>query len=370
AHSPLRADDNSRSQQQQQQQRHTEQWPGSNYSSLRTIPPPADSSVLGTHPHTREQTPLADSARASNCSPPSRLEEADMHGSELLLSVRHWSIDVGDSYLADGGSGDGGVVDDDDCVVQMELIDGISELSDMLDVSTTHDDSDYGYSNSNSSTDSFGEPIEHESGILAKTLASPPLPHDDDTAAAAVLTETFSRVALAPVMVIHQLSTPAYISPGTQHGPQTTLTAPTSPDEHLSVAAAVTDQANVERGEALAAEIASGMEPTRAAAAASTSTSTAQNTLAAGTTAATAAAAAAAVTAANNMPLEIMELAGELEISLAREQEDYYSDNVSPANLDPMILQNLGKAVHQQCKLQRQNVQRRKSNMHLGLAGG
>ncbi|KAJ2007840.1 hypothetical protein GGI04_001367 [Coemansia thaxteri] len=475
AHSPLRAGDNSRSQ-QQQQQRHTEQWPGSNYSSLRTIPPPADSSVLGTHPHTREQTPLADSARASNCSPPSRLEEADMHGSELLLSVRHWSIDVGDSYLADverygpaaapnpwqrqhqyeileqlpepedfelpptsaavrrgsspwvareGGSGDGGVVDDDDCVVQMELIDGISELSDMLDVSTTHDDSDYGYSNSNSSTDSFGEPIEHESGILAKTLASPPLPHDDDTAAAAVLTETFSRVALAPVMVIHQLSTPAYISPDTQHGPQTllhsysnrvapvtvdqrlalrfshppatttttaaaaaadvvvatetlhsghtnasTLTAPTSPDEHLSVAAAVTDQANVERGEALAAEIASGMEPTRAAAAASTSTSTAQNTLAAGTTAATAAAAAAAVTAANNMPLEIMELAGELEISLAREQEDYYSDNVSPANLDPMILQNLGKAVHQQCKLQRQNVQRRKSNMHLGLAGG
>ncbi|KAJ2825724.1 hypothetical protein GGI24_003083 [Coemansia furcata] len=70
------------------------------------------------------------------------------------------------------------------------------------------------------------------------------------------------------------------------------------------------------------------------------------------------------------MPLEIMELAGELEISLAREQEDYYSDNVSQANLDPMILQNLGKAVHQQCLLQRQHVQRRKSNMHLGLAGG
>ncbi|KAJ2359959.1 hypothetical protein IW150_007640, partial [Coemansia sp. RSA 2607] len=50
-----------------------------------------------------------------------------------------------------------------------------------------------------------------------------------------------------------------------------------------------------------------------------------------------------------------------------REQEDYYSDNVSQANLDPMILQNLGKSVHQQCLIQRQQVQRRKSNMQLGL---
>ncbi|KAJ1670387.1 hypothetical protein GGF38_001563 [Coemansia sp. RSA 25] len=101
-----------------------------------------------------------------------------------------------------------------------------------------------------------------------------------------------------------------------------------------------------------------------------TSDTTAQAVAATTTSTSTTAVAASVAVAANTMPLEIMELAGELEISLAREQEDYYNDNVSQANLDPMILQNLGKAVHQQCLLQRQHLQRRKSNMHLGLAGG
>ncbi|KAJ2782632.1 hypothetical protein H4R18_002152 [Coemansia javaensis] len=81
--------------------------------------------------------------------------------------------------------------------------------------------------------------------------------------------------------------------------------------------------------------------------------------------------AVAAAVAANSMPLEIMELASELELALAREREDYYSDN-DPAmpSLDPAILQSLGRAVRQQCLLQRQQMQRRKSNMHLGLTGG
>ncbi|KAJ2477862.1 hypothetical protein IWW47_006163, partial [Coemansia sp. RSA 2052] len=117
--------------------------------------------------------------------------------------------------------------DGDDCVVQMEMIDGISELSDMLDMSTTHD-SDYGYSSSNSSTDSFGEPIEHETGILAKSLG----PRMQNIAALTDMSESVSRLAndfsrtalLAPSMVIHQLSTtPSFASPRSeaqQYGPQ------------------------------------------------------------------------------------------------------------------------------------------------------
>ncbi|KAJ2709707.1 hypothetical protein H4R19_004117 [Coemansia spiralis] len=110
-------------------------------------------------------------------------------------------------------------------------------------------------------------------------------------------------------------------------------------------------------------------------------TSTAGSAMAAtaATTTATAHAASAATLGlavpaaapANRMPLEIMELASELELALAREQEDYYSDNdpVLPT-LDPAILQSLGRAVRQQCLLQRQQMQRRKSNMQLGLTHG
>ncbi|KAJ2866119.1 hypothetical protein GGH94_001738 [Coemansia aciculifera] len=464
---------------QHQQQQHYDGWPESRYSSLGTITMPAESSVLGTRPHTREQTPMADSSpRASSYDSPPSQPPMELHDNEQLLSARHWHIDVGDSYIADmdmyaphvapnpwqqrqapsmyhhndvydaleqlpepetlelppttavetslRGADD--IDDDGDSVVQMEMIDGISELSDMLDMSTTHD-SDYGYSNSNSSTDSFGEPIEHETGILAKSLG-PQVQNiaalTDMSESVSRLTDDFSRAALAPVMVIHQLST--------QHGPQTsmhsyfsrvapppgtindqrlsvlasnppdgavsgaaqrltelgvdrdmlpdsysslaqemdsgsaealhsgrtnasTLTTSTSPEEHVPITAVAADTGN-------RAHLVHGP----VAAVSATGTSTAPT--AASATTDIVQAAAAAATTANNMPLEIMELAGELEISLAREQEDYYSDNVSQANLDPMILQNLGKAVHQQCLLQRQHVQRRKSNMHLGLAGG
>ncbi|KAJ2451846.1 hypothetical protein GGI03_006828 [Coemansia sp. RSA 2337] len=319
--------------------------------------------------------------------------------------------------------------DDDDGVVQMEMIDGISELSDMLDMSTTHD-SDYGYSNSNSSTDSFGEPIEHETGILAKSLG-PQVQNiaalTDMSESVSRLTDDFSRTALAPTMVIHQLSTQrgpqpsmhSYFSrvappPGTVNDQRLSVLASIPPDGAVSSAA----QRLAELGGArdmlpdsyssMAQEMDSGSAealhsgrtnastlttstspeehaPPITAVAADTGNEahlvhgpvTAVSAIGTITTPTVAAAdiaqvvaATAATTTANNMPLEIMELAGELEISLAREQEDYYSDNVSQANLDPMILQNLGKAVHQQCLLQRQHVQRRKSNMHLGLAGG
>ncbi|KAJ2488399.1 hypothetical protein IWW37_004833 [Coemansia sp. RSA 2050] len=459
-------------QKRQLQQHRCDGWPESHYSSPSTVKPPAESSVFGTRPHTREQTPEAGSSeRASSYDSPPSQAIVEMHDNEQLLSARHWHIDVGDSYMADmdmygphaapnpwqqrpvplmyhhsdvydaldqlpepetlelppttAAEVAHGVVDDDgECVVQMEMIDGISELSDMLDMSMTHD-SDYGYSNSNSSTDSFGEPIEHETGILAKSLG----PQMQNIAALTDMSESvsrladgFSRTALAPVMVIHQLST--------QHGPQTpmhsyfsrvapppgtingqrlsalasnppdgptaqrleelggegnrdmmpdsysslaqemgsvsaealhsgrtnasTLTTSTSPEEHTPITAVPAAAGNKAHGAvALVSAIGTSTVPT----AVSATTDIVQTV-------------SAAVTVANNLPLEIVELAGELEISLAREQEDYYSENVSQANLDPMILQNLGKAVHQQCLLQRQHLQRRKSNMHLGLAAG
>ncbi|KAJ2703004.1 hypothetical protein H4218_000502 [Coemansia sp. IMI 209128] len=456
---------------QKRQQYHYDGWPESHYSSPGTARPPAESSVFGTRPHTREQTPEADSSvQASSYDSPPSQAVVEMHDNEQLLSARHWHIDVGDSYMADmdmygphaapnpwqqrpvppmyhhsdvyealdqlpepealelppttAAEAAHRVVDDDgESVVQMEMIDGISELSDMLDMSMAHD-SDYGYSNSNSSTDSFGEPIEHETGILAKSLG----PQMQNIAALTDMSESvsrladgFSRTALAPVMVIHQLSTQhgpqtpmhSYFSrvappPGTVNGQRlsvmasnpsdgaaqrlaelgggshrdmlpdsysslaqevgsvsadalhsgrtnaSTLTTSTSPEEHapITAVAAVTGS-RAREAVALVSAVGTSTAPTAVSAA----TDTAQ-------------AASTAVTATNNLPLEIMELAGELEISLAREQEDYYSDNVSQANLDPMILQNLGKAVHQQCLLQRQHLQRRKSNMHLGLAAG
>ncbi|KAJ2331482.1 hypothetical protein GGI00_003233, partial [Coemansia sp. RSA 2681] len=275
----------------QNRQRYDDAWPETHYPPLgRSGQPSADSSLLGTHPHTREQTPVADySVRPSSHSsspppppsPPSRAAAVEIHDNEQLLSARHWHIDVGDSYIADmdmygphaapnpwqqrqappqliyhhgnsvydsleqlaepealelpptttaaemGRIERSADADGDDCVVQMEMIDGISELSDMLDMSTTHD-SDYGYSSSNSSTDSFGEPIEHETGILAKSLG----PRMQNIAALTDMSESVSRLAndfsrtalLAPSMVIHQLSTtPSFASPRSeaqQYGPQ------------------------------------------------------------------------------------------------------------------------------------------------------
>ncbi|KAJ2888707.1 hypothetical protein IWW38_004894, partial [Coemansia aciculifera] len=87
---------------EQKRQQHYDDWPESHYSSLGTILQPADSSVLGTHPHTREQTPVADYAvHISSYSSPPTQAVAEIHGNEQLLSTRHWHIDVGDSYIAD-----------------------------------------------------------------------------------------------------------------------------------------------------------------------------------------------------------------------------------------------------------------------------
>ncbi|KAJ2752361.1 hypothetical protein IWQ56_006748, partial [Coemansia nantahalensis] len=114
-----------------------------------------------------------------------------------------------------------------------------------------------------------------------------------------------------------------------------------------------------------------GTRPEAAEAACSAMAATETAAAAAAAAAATPGPAAVPPAPANLIPLEIMELASELELALAREQEDYYSDNdpVLPT-LDPAILQSLGKAVRQQCLLQRQQIQRRKSNMQLGLTPG
>ncbi|KAJ2743963.1 hypothetical protein GGI20_003344 [Coemansia sp. BCRC 34301] len=448
---------------------HYDGWPESHYSSLGTIQPPADSSVLGTHPHTREHTPMASyslhaSSHGSPSPPLSRQLAVEMHDNEQLLSARHWHIDIDDSHIAamdvygphvapnpwrqqqrqtrpayhphnsmynsleqlpepdalelppttvaEMGPR-GSDTDADDCVVQMEMIDGISELSDMLDMSTTHD-SDYGYStSSNSSTDSFGEPIEHETGILAKSLG--PRLHNiaaltDMSESVSRLASDFSRTALAPDLVIHQMNAPSGVRSEARHGPRpsvhsylghvvslpsatgtprlSAILASNQPNGAARLLSEI-DEASAEalhsgrtnastltmsttglNEHAVAADTGNREHYAQGASASAPGASAAPTAMMALATADTVPTAAATTATANNMPLEIMELAGELEISLAREQEDYYSDNVSQANLDPMILQNLGKAVHQQCLLQRQNVQRRKSNMHLGLAAG
>ncbi|KAJ2723824.1 hypothetical protein GGI07_002363 [Coemansia sp. Benny D115] len=233
-------------------------------------------------------------------------------------------------------------MDDDDDVLQMEAIDGISELSEILDFSLHHSSSDYGYSTSNSSTDSFGEPIEHTVGILSKPLAATELSPD---------AQAVPRTVTTP-HVIHQLGA-AELGTRSRVGTRMAQPSPTQAS-HL---ASFMEVAGAEHNKPQLTGT------TGALAAAASTTSAAASALAS----APAPTLVPAPAAANTVPLEIMDYASELEISLAREQEDYYSDNVSQANLDPMILQSLGKAVHQQCLLQRQQVQRRKSNMHLGL---
>ncbi|KAJ2549603.1 hypothetical protein EV175_004384, partial [Coemansia sp. RSA 1933] len=321
---------------------------------------------------------------------------------------------------------------DEDCIVQMESIDGISELSDMMDIATTHD-SDFGYSHSNSSTDSFGEPIEHETGILSKSLAVPSQSQLRQRVAATATAATrrgagedmidlgsgFSRITLAP-MTIHQLNGSAFAPPvppsalqryaqsrlgaatqagvnADRHGADqilrdalhsgrtntSTLTTSTALGDNIMPDASVEAEATAQTAAAGANTVATTATAAVAAVGASVTgnqgradkalqdadeTTTTSVPVATGTTIA---ASEPVKQADNSAPLEIMEHASELEISLAREQEDYFSDNVSPANLDPVILQNLGKAVHHQCLLQRQHqLQRRKSNMHLGLGTG
>ncbi|KAI9503659.1 hypothetical protein BX070DRAFT_138554 [Coemansia spiralis] len=457
-----------------------------------SVPPnsvavPADSSILGTHPHSREATPIdADTAETGQSA---AQVEKDMHTNDYMLSTRRWHVDIEeDSPAMDASSRDWSqshvpppyrdmhsnmedipepddlvlpptsvslnlprhgprgprdmdknqqqqrrqqqkkpyelgksvlediVNSDDECIVQMESIDGMSELSDILDISTTHD-SEYGYTNSNSSTDSFGEPIEHEAGILSKSLLAPSQ-HDLEQGSTmhvgagedmVDLASGFARVSLTP-MTIHQLNpqafSPSIPSSAMQTFPQQDQ-QPLQPTKIYEAGDVIEFNNNeIRRAEPPRVDVLNSGRTNASTLTTSTAAGEHSISVAAAATAAIAAANGRGGTAAkthpastllayanmpavtgttvggskqsaqqteNLVPLEIMEYASELEISLAREQEDYFSDNVSPANLDPVILQNLGKAVHQQCLLQRQHqLLRRKSNMHLGLgaAGG
>ncbi|KAJ2262900.1 hypothetical protein GGI01_001173 [Coemansia sp. RSA 376] len=359
-----------------QHQQHYDGWSESRYSSLGAVTMPAESSVLGTRPHTREQTPVADSSpRVGGYDSPPSHAAIELHDNEQLLSARHWHIEVGDSYIADMDmysphvapnpwqqrhpppmyhhsdiydaleqlpepetlelppttAAEAGLRvaddDDDDGVVQMEMIDGISELSDMLDMSTTHD-SDYGYSNSNSSTDSFGEPIEHETGILAKSLG-PQVQNiaalTDMSESVSRLTDDFSRTALAPTMVIHQLST--------QRGPQPSMhsyfsrVAPppgTVNDQRLSVLASIPPDGAVSSAAQRLAELGS---------------------------------------ARDMLPDSYSSLAQEMDSGSA---EALHSGRTNASTLTT----STSPEEHAPPITARQHVQRRKSNMHLGLAGG
>ncbi|KAJ2854172.1 hypothetical protein J3B02_002805 [Coemansia erecta] len=415
-------------QQQQQQQR------------------PDDSSVLGTHSHLHslENSPINDPVRPhTHDSVPSSLASSasareDDAYEDNNVTARSWNINESvnptvpqqpganayqDIYTvlddlpepddlmlppttaqrtpgrSDFNSPAELAVDDDNDMLQMESIDEIGELSDILDFSNHLDSSDYDeYSTSNSSIDSFGEQIEHDAGILSKTL-SVGLAAGASAGAGASRkatgardTNDFARGNMTPT-VIHQLRT---LAPFGTHQNQSS-DWPT--EQKTGILAAARDMAssyqNQPEKQAAVVAAESGIpgdpkldsattDPSALAIsneisssalivpATTTSTSTATATASVLATAGSDSASAsvgntANVSAVNYTPLEIMEYASELEISLAREQEDYYSDNVSQANLDPMILQNLGKAVHQQCLIQRQQVQRRKSNMHLGL---
>ncbi|KAJ2079880.1 hypothetical protein H4R24_003479 [Coemansia sp. RSA 988] len=248
--------------------------------------------------------------------------------------------------------------DDDDGMLQMETLDGVSVLSDIIDQGFARR-SDCGYSNSNDSTDSFGEPIEGESGMLSKSLldaikhSRSAAPHTGLQSSASQLVDAVAHAAITqpsadspqcdvppsnrpdpPTAAAHADPPPPADMPHSMRTNASTLTGSTTAhDEHHS-AASVADSTLREKNSTRAATSAPG-PPT---------------------------------IPPNCMPLEIMELSSELELALAREQEDYYSDNdAAPPTLDPTILQNLGRAVHQQCLLQRQQVQRRKSNMQLGL---
>ncbi|KAJ1906743.1 hypothetical protein LPJ81_001180 [Coemansia sp. IMI 209127] len=450
---------------------------------------PPDSSIQGSNVHSREATPIGASAdgSASNGTPGGD-SNVDIRADEHLLSARRWHVDVhttdpapkdwlphhpppryqdiydnledpsdieelvlpptsatvdlsqkgpkGPRSMAGYSQGMFSVGksvlenlddSDEDCIVQMESIDGISELSDTMDLATTHD-SDFGYTNSNNSTDSFGEPIEHEAGILSKSLIVPNQSQLRQRSGArrgmgedmVDLGSGFARINLAP-MTIHQLNSTAFAPPVppaapqkfSQNRPGNTHAAANIPEygsfdrrdagqqvlrdtlhsgrtntSTLTTSTALGDASMPATSTAVvdataAAEASTAAEVAEVAAVAAAGASMAGNLGRAdeaqnanvATSSSVHVATGTTIVASepekqedNFVPLEIMEHASELEISLAREQEDYFSDNVSPANLDPVILQNLGKAVHHQCLLQRQHqLQRRKSNMHLGL---
>ncbi|KAJ1865389.1 Mitochondrial distribution and morphology protein 35 [Coemansia sp. RSA 989] len=259
---------------------------------------------------------------------------------------------------------------EEDSMLQMESIDGFEGLSDIIDMDTVQD-SEYGYSNSNDSTDSFGEPIEHEAGLLPKDLldSMPPMRKDElrntrMDGSMTQLADEFSRAGISP-MDIHQTDltsqrrdytrSSALMSGRTNTSTLTTSsTGNTEPfaasaDGGPSANAASTDNAGAAWARDKHASTAGGTSATLPA-----TSGVIQST--------------AGKAVINDLPLDIMEYAGELELALAREQEDYYTDNdPTLPTLDPSILQNLGRAVHQQCLLQRQQLQRRKSNMQLGL---
>ncbi|KAJ2390143.1 hypothetical protein H4S02_002015, partial [Coemansia sp. RSA 2611] len=230
-------------------------------------------------------------------------------------------------------------------VLQMEAIDRLDELSDIIDLSTTQD-SDFAYSHSDNSTDSFGEPIEHEAGMLSKSLldAVPATLRDSschDHVDAARLPDDLGRAANARPR--SGSSQPPHERPAALLSGRTnasTLTTSSTGNHEQQQQQQQQSQPSL--------------------------TQAAQQQAAPG---GHAAGAARDKHPPNDMPLEIMEHASELELALAREQEDYYTDNdPTQPTLDPSILQNLGRAVHHQCQLQRQQqLQRRKSNMQLGL---
>ncbi|KAJ2848224.1 hypothetical protein IWW36_003428 [Coemansia brasiliensis] len=257
---------------------------------------------------------------------------------------------------------------EDGSMLQMESIDGFEGLSDIIDMDTVQD-SEYGYSNSNDSTDSFGEPIEHEAGLLSKDLLNsmPPMRKDElrnsrIDGSMTQLADEFSRAGISP-MDIHQTDSTSQQrdytrSSALMSGRTNTSTLTTSSTGNNdpfaasanggpSASAAGTDNAGA--AWVKHASTAGGTSTTLPATSGAIHPAAGKNTI-------------------NDLPLDIMEYAGELELALAREQEDYYTDNdPTLPTLDPNILQNLGRAVHQQCLLQRQQLQRRKSNMQLGL---
>ncbi|KAJ2613308.1 hypothetical protein H4S08_002281 [Coemansia sp. RSA 1365] len=269
----------------------------------------------------------------------------------------HSPADV--SVTATQQQGDNLAANDDDGMLQMESLDGVSVLSDIIDQGLARG-SDCAYSNSNDSTDSFGEPIEGESGMLSKGLldavkrSHSAALHANLPPSVSQLADTVARATIAQPSQCNDASPssrpnppsagahadhlpPAEIPHSVRTNVSTLTGSTTTHDEHHSATSVADSTLREKHG-------------TRAPLP-NTSSASGLPTI-----------------PLNCMPLEIMELASELELALAREQEDYYSDNdAAPPTLDPAILQNLGRAVHQQCLLQRQQIQRRKSNMQLGL---
>ncbi|KAJ1966400.1 hypothetical protein GGI12_000110 [Dipsacomyces acuminosporus] len=320
-----------------------------------------------------------------------------------------------------GISADGGY-----SYLQMESIgDSFSNFSDM-GLSGNHG-SECEYATSDSSTDSFGEPIAHETGFLSagilhrlpetKTQSVPDsrvgaaasqkaindsvshladkLSSTDIRSATAhhVLGQSYSRTSESGSCITSQGVSSAGLESQAEPLAAASSQRPGSylPDSGLMSSGGMRQTSTSHIALGLGRDLASlprssgsvrtntttfttSTNPRDNSTTADTNQDASKQSKAAGGAqpAAAAASAASATTApANpvNLPLEIMELASELEMSLARDQEDYFTDNGSqPMNSD--ILHSLGKAVHRQCLHHKQQIQRRKSNMQLGLSGG